>query len=210
MKRVIACLLPTVMLLCGCNLEFDSSKKPQTLVVDPVPVAKSLGRDETMQKMLNTEIDKLNTQLDMQARELTSQLEMEKQKLGRKPGEEATSHYQELVSEATQKARQSQLQAQLSATQYRQSLLAEFNAEIRAAAGKIAKERHATSVLIISDTVLWFDPAADITAEVIERLRTTALQKQDESAHPDTAHATELKNLESVIQSIQNNDRPAP
>ena len=210
MKRVIACLLPTTVLLCGCNFEFGTSLKPQILVVDPVPVAKSLGRDETMQKMLNTEIDKLNASLEQQARELTSQLEKEKQKLGKKPDEEATRRYQLLVSAATQKARQSQLQAQQSASTYRQSLLAEFNAEIRATAGKIAKERHATSVLITGENVLWYDPTADITAEVIEKLRTTALQNQDEAATSEAAHSTELKNLESVIQSIQNNDRPAP
>jgi Skp family chaperone for outer membrane proteins len=210
MRNVTVYLSAATLFLAGCRFEVGDSHKPQTLVVDPLPVAKSLGRDEAMQRRLNAEIDKLNKDLDRQAKALTSELKMEKQKLGNKPGEEATKHYQELVNAATQKARQSQLQAQQSAAQYRQSLLSDFNAEIRSAAAKIARERGATSVLIIGDTVLWFDPSADITADVIEKLRTRELQKENQAESTENAHTTELKNLESVIQSIEGNDKTAP
>ncbi len=207
MKTLAAYLLPTALLLSGCNLEFGGSSNPRTLVVDPLPVAKSLGRDELMQKKLNVQIDQLNTQLNRQTTELTTQLEQEKQKLGAKPGDETTKQYQELVATATQQAKQYQLQAQQHAAQYRQSLLSDFNNEVRNVAAEIAKRRGATSVLVIGDNVLWFDPSADITAEVIEKLRAQSLQVQDVPANTSTEHAKELKNLESVIQSIENDDK---
>lgn len=209
MKTLAAYLLPTIILLSGCNPGFGGSSNPQTLVVDPLPVAKSLGRDELMQKKLNVQIDQLNSQLNRQTTELSTQLEQEKQKLGAKPSEEATKHYQALVAAATQQAKQYQLQTQQHAAQYRQSLLSDFNKEVRNVAAEIAKKRGATSVLVIGDNVLWFDASADITAEVIEKLRAQSLQVQDVPANTSTEHAKELKNLESVIQSIENDDKSA-
>lgn len=212
MRVFAASLLSSAMLLGGCNLEFGTPSKLQSLVVDPVPVAKSLGRDELMQKELNAEIDQLNSQLNRQAADLTAQLEKEKQKLGAKPTDEATKHYQALVAAAAQQAKQSQLQAQQKAAQYRQSLLEGFNTEVRNAAAEIARQRGASSVLVIGENVLWFDPTTDITAEVIEKLRAKSLQTQDTTSRNTSAgtsaeHNKELKNLESVIQSIESGDK---
>lgn len=213
MKVLAASLLPAALILAGCNLEFGSSSKPQSLVVDPLPVAKSLGRDELMQTKLNARIDQLNTELNRQAADLSAQLEKEKQKLGAKPTDEASKHYQTLVATATQQVKQLQLQAQQKAAEYRQSLLSEFNTEVRNVAAEIAAEQGATSVLVIGENVLWFDPSTDITAEVIEKLRAKAQRAQDTT--PATTqdvgaeHAKELKNLETVIQSIEGGDKPA-
>lgn len=205
MKFPVACLLPCVLLLSGCDRARDATVP--TLVVDPVPIAKSLGRDELMQQQLNEQIEKLNAELSRQTNVLNKQLEQQKKELGGKPDPRATKAYEERLTAATQQIKTSQLQAQQQAAAYRQSLLAQFNTEVRAVAAEIAKARGASAVLVIAENVLWFDPAADITAEVIEKLRAQAVESPHDDAN--AAQKQELKNLENVIQSIEKGGQPA-
>lgn len=210
MKLLVATLLPGILLLSACNGGVQSAAPVQSLVLDPTAVAKSLGRDELMQQQLNEHVAELNTRISQQTAELTAQLEKEKQKLGTKPDEAATRRYQDMLAAATQQAQQSRLQAQEDAAKYRKSLIGDFTAEIRAVAAKIAKARGAASVLVIGENVLWFDPAADITAEVIEKLRAESLQPHETTTDAASGQKKELKNLEAVIQAIERKEKDAP
>lgn len=211
-RPVSVLLLSIVAVLAGCE---RAPTPAQTLVVDPVPVARSLGRDEIMQKQINSALEQLNAQLQQHSTGLATQVEQEKEKLGKNPSEESLTRFRELVAAASQNLQQTELLARQKAADYRQALLDEFNSELRAAAMDIARERGAVSVLVVGPDVLWFDPAADITADVIARLRASAAARTPAmSAVPgDTAASAErreLEKLEAVVESIEQQQKDQP
>lgn len=202
-------LLSIVGVIAGCEL---SPPPPQTLVVDPVPVARSLGRDELMQKQIDSALEQLNAQLQQHSTGLAAQVEQEKEKLGKNPSEESLGRFRELVAAASQNIQKTELLARQKATDYRQALLEEFNSELRAAAMDIARERGAVSVLVVGPDVLWFDPTADITADVIARLRASAAARTPAkpTAAGDSTERRELEKLEAVVESIEQQQKDQP
>ncbi len=204
-------LLTMSLLLASCGRN-PIAPATQSLVIDPVPVARSLGRDADMQRELDVRIAELNTRLNREATELNARLEQEKAKLGSKPGEDALRAFRESSDAASQSLQKSQLAARQQIASYRSTLIGQFNDELRQIAGEIASGRGASSVVIVTDNVLWFDPAADITAEVIEKLRA-----REQTTPPAPAGTTggaaapqELRNLESVIKSIEKQESAGP
>lgn len=205
-RFLIITLLSASVLLAGCDQQPASI---QTLVVDPVPVAKSLGRDELMQKQLDSAIEQLNAQVRQHSSGLSAKVEQEKDKLGKNPNDESTAKFRELVAAASENIKQTQLMARQKAADYRASLLDEFNAELRAVAADIAKQRGASHVLVVDDNLLWFDPTADITADVIAKLRA----KASADSTPSSATASEkreMEKLEAVIESIEKQEQASP
>lgn len=205
-RSMTIAFLTTSLLLGGCGKEPPHT---QTLFVDPVPVAKSVGRDELIQKQLNSAIEQLNAQLRRHRSDLSAQLEQEKGKLGKNPSDESTAKFEERVAAASQSVKQTQLLAQRKAADYRTTLLSEFNAELRDAAGEIARTRGATSVLIVDDSLLWFDPAADITADVIAKLRAKEVSKGKAISPADLTEKREIERLGEIVDSIEEQDRTA-
>lgn len=209
MKRImtITLLSAAALLVGGCDQQSNSM---QTLVVDPVPVAKSIGRDELMQKQLDSAIEQLNAQVRQHSSGLSTKVEQEKEKLGKKPSDASTEKFRELVAAASESIKQTQLLARQKAADYRASLLDEFNAELRAAAADIAKQRGANHVLVVDDNLLWFDPAADITADVIAKLRAKASADNTPSSAADASEKREMEKLEAVVETIEKQEQAAP
>lgn len=207
-RPVSVLLLSIVAVLAGCE---RPSAPAQTLVVDPVPVARSLGRDELMQRQFNSALEQLNTQLQQHSTGLAAQVEQEKEKLGKNPSEESLGKFRELVAAASQNLQQTELLARQKAADYRQALLGEFNSELRAAAMDIARARGATSVLVVGPDMLWFDPAADITADVIARLRAkAATPPPSATTGADSTERREIEKLEAVVESIEKQQEARP
>lgn len=202
-------LLTAAVSIVGCT---DKPSGAQTLVVDPVPVAKSLGRDELIKQQLDAAVERINVQLQQHSDEVLAQIEKEKAKLGKNPDEASTADYQALVAAASENIQQTQLLARRKAADYRAALLTEFNAELRAVSAEIARERGAGHVLIVDDSVLWFDPASDITADVIAKLRAKAADTPARAAESPTAQrgdagTAELEELEKVVEEIERKEQ---
>jgi Skp family chaperone for outer membrane proteins len=209
MKRImtITLLSAGALFVGGCD---QQSTSMQTLVVDPVPVAKSIGRDELMQKQLDSAIEQLNAQVRQHSSGLSIKVEQEKEKLGKKPSDASAEQFRELVAAASESIKQTQMLARQKAADYRASLLDEFNAELRAAAADIAKQRGASNVLVVDDSLLWFDPDTDITADVIAKLRAKASADNTPSSAADASEKREMEKLEAVVESIEEQEQAAP
>lgn len=199
-------LLTAGMLLGGCG---QQSSSVQTLVVDPVSVAKALGRDEAMRKQLDSAVEQLNAQVRQHSTELSSKVEQEKTNLGKNPSEASTTKFRELVAAASESIKQTQLLARQKAADYRATLLANFNTELRAAAADIAKARGAGSVVIMDDSLLWFDQAADITGDVIAKLRARAAAEKP-AADTTADEKREMDKLETIVDTIEKKEQAAP
>lgn len=205
MNRFTTITLLSASLLCaGCGQQPSSS---QTLVVDPVPVAKSLGRDEMMKKQLDSAIEQLNAQVRRHSEDLSNQVEKEKAKLGKNPNESDMKKLNELVAAASQSIKQMQFQARQKAADYRGTLLSGFNNELREAAAEIAKARGAKQVMIVDESVLWFDPATDITADVIAKLRNKANDAKPAQPEASAADQEEIKKLGTIVEEIEQQEQ---
>jgi Skp family chaperone for outer membrane proteins len=122
------------------------------------------------QKILMTERD-LRGQLEQIAGDLQSQVKKEQKKLGTKPTKKDKTRVEQLTMKAQQTLRQQQTVAQQKANQLRADLIQEFRSEVKAVAEPIARGQGASIVKISAQDILWFDPALDITGEVISQMR---------------------------------------
>lgn len=171
--------LIAAMSLGGCRLDTGTAPT-QVAVVDLVVVAKALGRDEAMDQRLMEATEQLNAQLQEIASDYSSQLEDEKKKLGKKPEKEDEQRLTTLTQQARLQIQQTRLLAEQKAAQFRTRLIQDFRNEVGDVAAGIAKSRGASQVLVAGANTLWFDPSADITDEVIAKLR--ARPKQSPAA----------------------------
>ncbi len=197
-NSIIALILASII---GCTQQQDISS---TLVLDPVAIAKSLGRDELMQEKMNAALVQLNEQLQQHSSSLTKEIELERSKLTQDGGEEDPDKLRLLLESARSNILQAEQLARTKADQYRKGLLDEFNSELHAVAMEVARERGATSVVTQAGNLLWHDPSVDITGEVIARLRASeSLRPAASGSTSDSIAADQLLQLESTLDALE-------
>lgn len=187
LHTIPAVLLMSLPILAGCQPQAPEHG-PDTLVVDFAAVAKALGRDASIQQKLEQAATQLNTQLLQITTELTEQYEAEKARRGEAEtlSEEDSVFLTNLAGEVEQRIQGSQQEARQKAAAYRASLIAQLREEVQREAARIARERDASSVMLSAPDLLWFDPEADITDEVIAQLRALDTANGGDTAAPDT------------------------
>jgi len=196
-------------LLTGCNSLTSGNKKNDSVYLDLSVIARALGRDELIEQQQKVALDQLNLQLLRISEDLNKQLEEEKLKLGKKPGEAEKQQFNVVATNANKQLQQSQLLAKQKLITFKQQLIRDFRNEVKFVAQPIAKNRGAISVTIIDNNILWFDPSADITDEVIATLR--ARTESDikvsgthtESTSEKTTHNDELQKLDNLVNQIE-------
>lgn len=199
--RTVSCIL-CICILAGCQSQHKSSQKTGTVYLDLVAIAKALGRDELMQQQIKSVQIQLNTQLLEITSDLKKNLETERTRLGDDPEETELQDLEDRTVAANQRLRQTQMLAQQKLASFQQQLLTGFRNEVQTTAAPIAGQRGATGIAIIGADTLWFDPAADITDEVIGAMR---VMKQAASVEKPTAVSdSEIEKLNQVMESIEN------
>jgi len=167
-------LLVVVVGLSGCDkLQLEMPKSAQAVdvaVLDLQAVAKALGRDDAFKQELESAGKQLGEQLNKVSTNLQSQLRDEQAKLGENPSDEARSKLRQMAVEAQRKFKQSQLQARQQARQLQLQLATKFRADVQPIATEIARSKGA-AVVLMANSLMWFEPAIDITAEVIGKMR---------------------------------------
>lgn len=158
------------LLASGCKPIADL-QSPSVLLVDLNAVAKALGRDEVMNQEIQVAEEQLRNQLTQIAGNLQQQVQEEQNKLGEKPEEEELARVQQLAAQAQQTFRNEQVGAQQKAAEVRQQVIMTFRQEVKMVAEQIAKSMGAQMVKVVGGDVLWFDSEADITADVIAKMR---------------------------------------
>jgi Skp family chaperone for outer membrane proteins len=197
-NSIIALILGS---LIGCTQQPDTGS---TLVLDPVAIAKSLGRDELMQEKMNAALVQLNEQLQQHSNLLTMEVKRKRSNLSKDDGEEDPEKLRQLLQLARNNSLQAEQLARTKADEYRKGLLEAFNQELHAVAMDIARERGATSVVTQAGNLLWHDPSIDITGEVIARLRASeSLRPASSGRTSDSIDADQLLQLESTLDALE-------
>jgi Skp family chaperone for outer membrane proteins len=197
--------------LSGCQFIDNSSHRVETVYLDPVAIAKALGRDRVISQQEEAARIQLNTGLERIATDLNRQLEDEKNRLGEKPAKDDQQKLDSLTLSASQQLQQTKLQAQQKLVNFRQQLVLEFRNEIAVLAKPIAEQRGATTISIIDAGIIWLDPSADITDEVIASMRAKSSEPVATDAGNNTETdvvpaetSAEISRLNELVDNIQN------
>lgn len=173
-------LLGASLLLSGCDKFPDSASllgsqststsKQTVAVLDLAAVAKALGRDEIVKQQVQAAGEQLRQQLANFSTELQDKLREQQAKLGSNPSEDERQQLQRQLVEAQRQVQQSQALARQKAVQFQNQLAVQFRNEIQPVAAEIARAQGA-SAIAMANTLMWFDPALDITGAVIDAMR---------------------------------------
>ncbi len=169
-KHKLALLIFVMFGLAGCDL-IDLAFNRPILVVDLDAVAKATGRQEVMQKELEFANVRLTEQLKLVASQLEEAVSDEKDKLGKSPSKEQKQQLEALALQAQQQLANSKNLAVQQSSEIRSDLILKFRQEVAQIAREVAKKSGSKLVVVSGYETLWFDPAADITDEVISVMR---------------------------------------
>lgn len=182
--------LALAALLAGCS----GTPGGGVAVVDLAAVAKAAGHDQVLDQEVARARQTLESQLGQVAAELEKQLQAEQARLGGPAAAAKEKNYQELTAQARAQLAQTQTLAQQKAQEFQVSLVSQYRQALQPVAEKVARARKARVVLVTDATLLWFEPEADLTADVIAELRARPLDfppKSPEEAAPAAAPAAD-------------------
>jgi len=186
-----------VLLIAGCDrLPTGGSS---VVILDLSTVAKATGQDEAIREQAEAARAELSGQLQQLAANLDAQLAEEREKAGVPPSEADVQCLQELTGQAQQQVNEAQTMAQNQAAQFETNLVAAFRDKVDPLAEQIAQQRGATAVLAADSYLFWFDPAIDITDEVIAAWR--ALPEGEPAAN--TASQAEIEQVEEELAEVE-------
>jgi len=181
MKFTTGLLILITLLVASCGGDNSGS----VAVIDLDEIASVTGRDKVIAervKAFTTEQQGLLTKL---RDELRNNIEQEQKKLGKKPAKEKLAKFDQLTQSSEIKLRQEISRVKDVAAQLRVNLVMEFKKEVEPVASSIAKQRGMSIVMIKQNAMLYIDPTADITNDVIDELKKKGLvdnkQKTDAS-----------------------------
>lgn len=152
----------------GCG---PLSGKGDVVVLDLAAVAKATGQDKVIEEQMAAARETLAAQLLQIAGDLEKQLQSEQSRRGGAVAAAKEKEFQQLTAQARQQLAQTQALAQQKAQDFQTGLAASYRQAVQPIVAEIARSRGAAVVLVADATMLWFDPATDITAEVIAELR---------------------------------------
>lgn len=161
----VLAMIASIFLISGCDQV--SGGKADIAVMDISVIAEATGQDEAIRSEAEAIRNQLAGQLQQFAETLDQQLTEEVEKVGANPTPEQAQFLQQLNMQARAQINEAQTQAQAQAAQVEQQLVIEFRDAISPLAEKIAKSKGASAVMAVDAYVFWFNPAIDITDEVI-------------------------------------------
>ncbi|TDJ43871.1 MAG: OmpH family outer membrane protein [Gammaproteobacteria bacterium] len=195
-------LLAGALLLAGCNqMPASGGGSAGVAILDLAAVAKATGQDEIIRQEAEAARAELGAQLQTLAANLERQISAEREKIGITPSDADSQRLQEMTLQARQQINNAQMQAQNRASQIESELVADFRVEISPLAEKIALEMGASAVLASDSYLFWFDPAADITDEVIAAWR--ALPAEDPVEETVEEVAEELAEVQADLEAVE-------
>ena len=165
MSLVIGLAFGAALLLSGCN----QGKAGGVVVVDLDAVAKAIGSDKTIETKVTAHNQELAQQLDKIRDDLKKTLQEEQAKLGTTPTPEQKQAFQQKFQSAQQAFNERNQQAQQESNQFRLKQAQEFRDQVKPVAEELAKKKGAI-VVSTPVTLLWTDPSADITADVVKEM----------------------------------------
>lgn len=165
-----------VLVAAGCR------PAQRAVVVDLDAVAKASGRDVIITRSIETATHQLNSQLVQAAKDMEEEIKQLQAKLGTSPTPQQQAELQRARTQAQQNVQNNKLVAESARNRVRAEQILLFRSEVKPIAAELARQRGAELVLIANEHVVWHAPTADITGDVITRLRAQPLLPEEKPA----------------------------
>ncbi|HJP05035.1 MAG: OmpH family outer membrane protein [Gammaproteobacteria bacterium] len=179
-------LLVSALLLAACD-PAALQGGPDVAVLDLAAVAKATGQEDEIRIQAEEARNELTKQLQQLAASLEEQLKAERDKIGINPSETDAQRLQGLSIQAQQQINAAQAQAQAQASLLEQQLVNDYRDKVEPLAKDIASELGVSIVVTADANVVWFDPAVDITDEVIAAWRAAPAEEDVPEVIPEVA-----------------------
>lgn len=160
-------------------------------ILDVDVVAKALGRDDVMQQQIRSAQQQLNEELTRVRDELKAQLTEKRSEIGEEPSQEQRESLQRSTADAVHQLEQTQQLALQRSAEVRAAVVNQFRDEIAPYAAEIARARGTKAVFTPAASMIWFEPEADITGEVIAAMRARATEPRKPA--PEVTPAEEVE-----------------
>jgi Skp family chaperone for outer membrane proteins len=142
-------------------------------VLDLNEVATRIGRSAELQNALSAREQSLVQQLVQLQSNLQQKVDAKRTEFGEKPTAEQEQELAKLASGLNAEFLRARASAQQALGNEQSAMIQQFRAEVLPVAAEIAAERGLTTILTKNEAVLFaWDPASDITEEVIKRMAT--------------------------------------
>lgn len=195
-------LVVAALFVSGCD-QGPAAGSGGVAVMDLSAIAKATGQDEVIRQDAEMARAELSAQLQQLATNLEQQLAAEREKVGISPSEADQQRLQEMTMQARQQISNAQMQAQSQASLMEQELITAFRDKVAPLAEEIAKANGASAVLAADSYLFWFDPAVDITDEVIAAWRASSGEGASDDAE-DLADMTEaVEEIEAELEQVE-------
>ncbi len=186
MKKIslfkIYLLFITSLLASGCNLD----QSTDIAIIDLDAIAKATGQDVAISQQINTANQKLNAELDMISQKLNEQLAEKRKEIGETPSQKQAQELKQITLIANQRMQQAKNIALQKSQQIRAALILQLRKQIQPIAEEVGQRIGARAIFITDSSMLWYDPAADITGDVITEVR--ALSMTSNKAASETSN----------------------
>lgn len=171
--RIPVLLLIVLMLMYGCDQLRTGHRGVAggPVLLDFPALLKATGMDGQVQGQLQDAGRILDQQIEQATKDLGRQVADARTAAGEKPTPAQLQELETLTAQANQQLNQVRQNAQLKLQQVRAGIIAQLRDQVRPIAQAIAVRHGASTVMLSSDAMLWFDPQVDITAEVIAEAR---------------------------------------
>ncbi len=179
-------LLVSALLLAACD-PAALQGGPDVAVLDLAAVAKATGQEDEIRIQAEEARNELTKQLQQLAASLEEQLKAERDKIGINQSETDAQRLQGLSIQAQQQINAAQAQAQAQASLLEQQLVNDYRDKVEPLAKDIASELGVSIVVTADANVVWFDPAVDITDEVIAAWRAAPAEEDVPEVIPEVA-----------------------
>jgi Skp family chaperone for outer membrane proteins len=199
-------MIASALLVAGCNqMPASGGGSAGVAILDLAAVAKATGQDEIIRQEAEAARAELGARLQELAANLEQQISGEREKLGITPSDADSQRLQEMTLQARQQINNAQMQAQNQASQIEGELVAAFRDEISPLAEEIASQMGASAVLASDSYLFWFDPAADITDEVIAAWRAMPADAPVEEVVEEAVEevAEELAEVQAELEEVE-------
>ncbi len=163
----------------GCNQvqvppPAEAKSSAGIAIIDLDEIARQLGSDKKIVTAIQQRQAALNSKLSELARSYTDTFQKQKEAIEAESDEAAVklASYQKQVNQSFNTAK---VQAQQNLSAHRGQLVQQFRDAVRPAARRVASSRGLSVIVTKQDSLLYdFSPDHDITAEVIQALRTSS------------------------------------
>lgn len=170
-RNIFVLIMLASSFLLALPLSADAATSEPLLLVDFSSLLQATSMDTKIDAQLKEAGQRLESQLKQAAKDMNTQLKDAQEKAGKKPSLKQQKELNQLATISRERMINLKQNANTELLQLRANIFKQLRDQIKPIAEKIAHQRGAKAVMLVDQSMLWFDHGVDITADVLAKVR---------------------------------------